>query len=78
MAEVRVLDAEPVGEDVVAKLEEALEQARQGQISSVAIAVVYRSGETNRSWSKPPSLSLLIGSVAKLEAALIRRADCGE
>jgi hypothetical protein len=76
MAEVRVLEAEPVGADVITKLEEALEQARKGEFSSVALAVVHRDGTVNRSWSKAPSLSLLIGSVARLEAALIREADC--
>lgn len=76
MAFLVALESEPVGEDVVAKLEEALEIARQGRLSSVAIATVYRDGTTGRSWSKAPSLSLLIGGVARLEAALIRRADC--
>ena len=76
MADVHVLDAEPPGEDVVAKLEEALGKARAGEFSSVAMAVVYRDGSAGRSWSKPPSLSLLIGAVARLEAALIRTADC--
>lgn len=76
--DLRVLDAEPVGEDVVAKLEEALEKAKAGAFSSVAIAYVYRDGASDRSWSNAPSISLLIGSVARLEAALIRAADCGE
>lgn len=78
MAELKVLDAEPIGEDVIAKLEEALAEAREGRLSSVAIATVERDGTTNRSWSTAPSMSLLIGSVARLQAALIRRADCGE
>lgn len=78
MAELKVLEAEPVGADVIDKLEEALTQAREGRISSVAIATVERDGTTNRSWSTAPSLSLLIGSVTRLQAALIRKADCGE
>lgn len=76
-ADLRVIEAEPVGPDVVEHLEEALEQARKGELSSVAIATVYRDGTTSRAWSSAPSLSLLIGSVARLEAALIREADCG-
>lgn len=78
MADLKVLDAEPLGEDVVAKLEEVLKRAHAGELSSVAIATVYRDGSTGRSWSTAPSMSLLIGSVVRLEAALIRRADCGE
>lgn len=75
MPDLRVLDAEPIGADVVEKLEEVLALAREGKISSVAIATVERDGCVNRSWSKTPSLSLLIGSVVRLEAALIRMAD---
>ena len=78
MAELVQLDAEPIGSDVIEKLEEVLTAARDGKISSVAFAVVYRDGTTGRGWSKPPSLSLLIGSIARLEAALIRRADCDD
>jgi hypothetical protein len=69
---VKVLDAEPVGADTVAKLEEALEKARAGQLSSVALAVVYRDGTSGRAWSSAPSLSCLIGAVVRLEHALIR------
>lgn len=78
MAELKVLSAEPVGEDVIEKLEEVLAAARENRISSVAIATVERDGTANRCWSTAPSLSLLIGSVARLEAALIRRADCND
>jgi hypothetical protein len=78
MPDIRVIDAEPVGPDVVAKLEQVLELAREGKLSSVAIATVERDGCVNRSWSSAPSISLLIGSVARLQAALILTADCGE
>jgi hypothetical protein len=73
---IRVLDAEPVSTSaVIEKLEEALEQARSGQLSSVAIAVVYRDGCTGRSWSPPPSRSCLIGAVARLQHGLIEAAE---
>ncbi len=74
-ANLRTIDAEPLGEDVIARIEEVLELARKGEFSSVAIASVYRDGSTGKSWSAAPSLSLLIGSVARMQAALIRRSD---
>jgi hypothetical protein len=64
---VCVLDAEPVCADTITKLEEALEKARAGHLSSVAIAVVYRDGTCGRSWSSAPNLSCLIGSIARLQ-----------
>jgi hypothetical protein len=73
--ELHAIDAEPPGADVIEKLEEALATAREGKLSSVAIAVVYRDGKTGRSWSNAPSVPLLIGSIARLEAALIRKID---
>jgi hypothetical protein len=71
MADVRVLDAEPCGTDTVKKLEEALEKAKAGQLSSVAIAVVYRDGTCGRSWSTAPNLSCIIGSIARLQYAVM-------
>lgn len=78
MPSLHVLDAEPVGPDVIEELEAVLECARNGDISSVAIATVERSGCTNHCWSKAPSVSLLIGSIARMEAALIRHVDCDD
>jgi hypothetical protein len=63
-ADLVPIDAEPEGEDVAAKLEEVLTAAREGKISSVAIAVVYRDGSSGRSWSKAHSITTLIGSIA--------------
>jgi hypothetical protein len=76
MADVRVIDAEPAPHpDIAERLTELCDEVAADKISSVAIAVVYRDGTTNRSWSTAPSLSLLIGAVARLQAALIRVAD---
>lgn len=73
-AEVEVLDSEPPNtEDVIAKLEEALAEAREGKISSVAIATVYRDGSSGRSWSKRHSQTAMIGSVDLLRYALCAR-----
>jgi hypothetical protein len=73
--DLRVINAEPPGEDVIAKLEEALERAREGRISSVAIATVERDGSVGHAWSKAPSLSLLIGSITRLLWTLTKWAE---
>lgn len=65
-AELRVLDAEPPGQGVVERLEEALEKARAGEISSIALAVVYRDGSVSGSWSDAPNRMLLLGSLSRL------------
>lgn len=72
---LRVIEAEPAGSEIIERLEEALEKARAGELSSIAIATVYRDGCVGKSWSSPPNASLLIGSIARLQAALIRTAD---
>lgn len=73
-AEIEVIDSEPPNtEDVVAKLEEALAEAREGKVSAVAIAVVYRDGSSGRSWSKRHSQTAMIGAVDLLRHALCDR-----
>lgn len=74
-----VIEAEPVGADIIVKLKEALEKAEKGELSSVAIAVVYRDGSTGSSWSVAPSLGLQIGAVSMMHWRLANRAiGCGE
>ena len=75
MSELEVINAEPLGDDIVGKFEEALERARAGELSSAAIAVVYRDGSTGSSWSKPSSLGLLLGSVTRLQSRLLKLFD---
>lgn len=70
MADLVPLDAEPPGEGVVALLEQWLDMARAGRLSSVAIAGVYRDGDTGDGWSRLHSLPTQIGAVAILQAKL--------
>ena len=74
-AELHVLDAEPVGPDIIERLEEVLEVAREGKLSSVAMAFVWRDGTCGHVWSSSPSLSCLVGAVARMQNKLIRFAD---
>jgi hypothetical protein len=66
MADLHVLEAEAISPDLVQTLEEALAKAKAGELSSVAIAVVYRSGCINWAWSTPPSFGLLLGAVHRM------------
>lgn len=70
MADLTVIDAEPVGEDVVAYLEDLLCRARAGEFSSIAVAFVYRDGSTGSGNSSAPSLAALLGAVAGLQHKL--------
>jgi hypothetical protein len=72
MTALRVIEAEPVGGDIVDKLQTALNEALAGRLSSVAIAVVYRDGATGSSWSEAPSLGLLLGSATLLQARIAK------
>lgn len=72
MIKLRAIDAEPLGDDVIATLEEALAKAKAGDLSSVGLVVVYRDGTTGRAWSKAPSVTLLAGAAARLQYALLK------
>ena len=70
MSELGLIPSAPVSAAVVAKLEEALELARAGKLSSVAIAYVDREGYIASGWSEPPSGGHLLGAVAHLQYRL--------
>ena len=74
-ADLRVIEAEPQGKAIIERLEWALAQAKDGNLSSVALAVVYRDGTIDHHWSDAPNSSLLIGACARLQAAIIREID---
>lgn len=74
-AKVHVIDAEPVGEGIVETLEDWLERAKAGEVSSVAIAIVNRDGSASTEWSDAPSQVLLIGAVSRLQWRLNQELD---
>jgi hypothetical protein len=65
-----VITAEPVSPDIVRFLELALDMAKSGELSSIALSYVFRDGSPGRGWSSPPSTGALIGSVAITQALL--------
>jgi hypothetical protein len=72
-AELKVLEAEPLGAGIKEALGEVLVMAERGELSSVAIAYVYRDGSIGGSNSAPPSRPLLVGSLAYLQQRMIDR-----
>ncbi len=65
-ADLIPLDSEPAADGVVERLEEVLAKAREGRISAVAIAIVYRDGSTGDCRSKLPSIGTMAGAVSVL------------
>lgn len=72
---LRVIDAEPMGEGIIERLEWALEMAKDGKLSSVAIAVVERDGSPDWRWSDAPNVSLLIGSIERMKHRILIAQD---
>jgi hypothetical protein len=73
-AKLRTIEPEPLGEGIVKALEGALELARDGKLSSVAIALVYRDGCAGNVSSFMPSRAAMVGSLAMLQDKIINGA----
>jgi hypothetical protein len=77
MNNVRVINTtvEQDRASVIETLEDALEDAKAGNIRSVAIAVVRPDLALNACWSDSDSAAPLIGAVALLQKRLIEALD---
>lgn len=75
MADLVALDPEPVSQRLVQTIEEAVELASAGELSSVAIAYVLRDGSVGCMWSDLPSRAAMMGSIARLNHKLNLEAD---
>ena len=72
------LEAEPPAVGAIGLLEDLLEQVKQGMISSLAVAVVFRDGSGDQHWTFAPSTMALIGSADVLVHRLIAEALDGD
>jgi hypothetical protein len=75
MADLRIITAEPPAVDVIATLERALDLARSGELSAVAVAYVFRDGAAGAAWSALPSRPAMLGSVSRLAHRINIEAD---
>lgn len=66
MPDLRVIEAEGVSPDLIPTIQELLDKANAGEISSVAVAYVFRDGSVGRGWSTPPTFATLLGAVVRL------------
>lgn len=74
-AELREITAEPLGEGMIEMLEEIMAEVREGRISSLAVAQVYRDGTTCARWSHLPSYGMMLGAVTRLLHRINLRMD---
>jgi hypothetical protein len=61
--------------DVIATLEEALELARAGEVTAVAVAMVMKGGGMSRGWSNCDPVAPLVGAVSYLQHDLIASSE---
>ena len=75
MSNIVELKTQPakIRDSVVERLEEALEQAREGAITCVAIAVVRPNGAIYGCWSDTDDFGRLTGALATLQQRVIWR-----
>lgn len=70
-AELIPIDYEPPGKHLAETLDEIREMVERGEISSIAVAYVFRDGSTGLAHSAMPSRSTLIGAVERLKFRLL-------
>jgi len=65
-----VTERDRIKEDVVNQLEKALEQAREGNVVAVAIAMVDKEGRGNYRWSEGDMATTMVGAVQRMQHML--------
>lgn len=75
MPKLTVIDSEPIGRSVQSTLREVMNEAKAGDVSAVAIAIVHRDGSISAHWSELPSMPAMLGSISHLEFRLNRQLD---
>lgn len=77
MGELRVLETAPqrMSASVIETLEKVLEDAREGNVTAVGIAVVRPNGTVNTAFSQSDQAGALLGSVSLLQARMINAVE---
>lgn len=70
-AKLHVIDSAPPCEDTVRVLEEMLERAKVGDLSSVAVATVHRDGSVGSIWSEVHNLGCMAGAIARMQYRIL-------
>lgn len=66
------ITCEPLGKGIAEVLDKMREMVDKGEISSLAIAYVFRDGCTGLAHSAMPSRSTLIGAIERLKYKLLK------
>ena len=69
---LHAIEPEPVAEGIIEVLEEVLESAKSGKVSSVAIAVVLRDGAPDWAMSYLPCVSTMLGTIDRMHFAIMQ------
>jgi hypothetical protein len=65
----------PIHPDVIARLTEVYGAIERDEIAAVGVAVGYRDGSTDNSYSAPPNYGLLLAAVTRLQHRLLKVGD---
>lgn len=74
-ADLKVIEAEPLGKGVAERLGHVMGLAVKGEVSSVAIAWVNRDGSPGWHWSTAPNTSTLVGAIERMKFDMIVQKD---
>jgi hypothetical protein len=77
VADLIAIEAEDQAADIIDTLERVLEKARAGELSSVAVALVYRNGSVGHRRSALPSFPVMVGALNRLIHKLNLDMDAG-
>jgi hypothetical protein len=71
-AKLATILCEPLGEGIIAVLDEIRDRAERGEISSVTVAYVTREGCAGHLNSKLHSVATMLGSLALAQGRLVK------
>jgi hypothetical protein len=75
MAELHKIDCEPQGNGIDALFDELRTRYDNGEISSVAVAIVHRDGTCDYLNSFCPSYTAIIGAIERMKYRIVMEAE---
>lgn len=75
VTDLRAIDCEPPSDLIQDTIDQLIELHREGRLSAVAVAMVYRDGSTGSGHSRLHSIATMIGSLARLQHRLLAAGD---
>jgi hypothetical protein len=72
-AELIPISCEPVGESIGELIADIQAAHSKGEVSSLAIAIVYRDGSTTQAFSTLPNTATMLGALERLKCKILRK-----